>query len=168
MEHYKLSFSVNSKTIEISSHDKSWVEKKETEYKDEIVKLLTTKQTHLQAKDKSSEIITSQKTEVNPSISINEFYRKYIHETKISSRPDIATYFVYYLTKIKKQEEIAPTDVKDCFKDSGYPNWNKINISDVLSKAKNKAFLNYHNNQWTLTITGEDFVINKLSEMNEK
>lgn len=95
---------------------------------------------------------------------INEFYRKYIHDGKVSSRPDIATFFIYYLEKIKENEEVTSTDVKDCFNKVQYPGWNKINIGDVLNKAKKKAFLNSVGNQWSLTITGEDFVLNNLSE----
>lgn len=169
MEHFKLAFSFEGKKIVISSHDQSWVEKKEKEYKEEITKILSSiisepekvDFTNLNRQEKNIQ-------DINPSISVNEFYRTFLHETKITSRPEIATFFVYYLVRIKKQEEISPNDIKICFKDSGYPGWNKINISDVLSKAKKKAFLNFHNNQWSLTITGEDYVLNSMSAINEK
>lgn len=96
-------------------------------------------------------------------ISINEFYKNYI-SGKITSRPEIVTFFVYYLSKSTDKKEFAPAEIKDLFKQVGYPNWNGINISDTLSQSKKRAFLNNYNSLWSLSMTGEDFVLNKLAE----
>ena len=90
-----------------------------------------------------------------------------MHGGRVNSQPDITTFFIYYLERIQGNKEFGPNDIKALFKNVGYPNANKINISEALSKAKKKAFLNNFDNQWTLTITGEDFVLNAMSEINE-
>ena len=167
MEHYKLVISQEGTTIEISSHDKDWVEKKEKEYKKEIESILSTPSVVKKVKHPSERDSTEEQPIINSSISINEFYRKYIHGGKVKSQPDIATFFIYYFEKIQGNKEFGPNDIKALFKTVGYPNANKINISDALAKAKKKAFLNNFDNQWTLTITGEDFVLNTMSEIND-
>lgn len=97
-------------------------------------------------------------------IPINEFYRNYIHSKDIKSRPDIVTFFIYFLSKIEERGDIQSSDVKELFRQVGYPGWNKINITEALRQAKKKAFLNSVGNNWFLTITGEDFVLNTMSE----
>ncbi len=74
------------------------------------------------------------------------------------------TFFIYYLSKIEEKSDIQSSDVKELFREVGYPGWNKINIPDALRQAKKKAFLNSVGNNWFLTITGEDFVLNTISE----
>ncbi|TGL55269.1 hypothetical protein EHQ61_00735 [Leptospira wolffii] len=159
MEHYKIQIAKGRIQLEISSHDRDWVENKFKELS-EILNNETT--------DEDPEGFREPKPKKGKAslmkIPINEFYRKYIHEKKISSRPDIATIFVFYLSKYEDKKEIPANDIKELFKDVQYPGWNGINISDVLNKAKRKAFLNSVNNNWTLTITGEDYVMNLLSE----
>ena len=167
MEHYKLLVSQQGVTIEISSHDKDWVEKKEKEYKKEIEAILITTPVKKITKQ-SHETSSKEELTISPSITINEFYRKYIHGGKVKSQPDIATFFIYYLEKIQGNKEFNSNDVKTLFKIVGYPNANNINISDALAKAKKKAFLNNFDNQWSLTITGEDFVLNTMSEINDQ
>lgn len=159
MEHYKIAIMKGTASIEISSHDKEWVEKKEKEYKDFLSQpdLVEGQKRKFEKRDIGIKTDDGQ-------IPINEFYRKYIHEQKINSRPEIATFFVYYLSKVKKQSDISSTEIKNLFRDVQYPGWNKINIADVLNKAKKKALLNNFENQWSLTITGEDYVLNNLSE----
>jgi hypothetical protein len=100
---------------------------------------------------------------ISPSISVNEFYRQYVKENKITSRPDIAVFMVYFLEKILKKDEITTGDIAKCFGDISYPNFNKLNMTDILNQGKRKALLNYVNNLWKLTLTGEDFVLNAIS-----
>jgi hypothetical protein len=40
-------------------------------------------------------------------------------------------------------------------------------MTDVLLKAKKIAFLNYVNKLWSLTTTGEDFVLNNITSEGE-
>lgn len=163
MEHYKILVSVG--TIEISSHDKNWVEEKEKKYSEKINNLLS--QSEVKQKNTSNLPNEQKGSSFSPQIGkipINEFYRRYIHAKEIKSRPDIATFFVYYLVKLEGKEEIPSIEIKNLFRDVQYPGWNKINITDALNKAKKKAFLNSVGNNWSLTITGEDFVLNTMSE----
>lgn len=163
MEHYKILVSVG--TIEISSHDKNWVEEKEKKYSDAINHLLSktdisAKKEETKAKESSAQV----KSHKVGKIPVNEFYRNYIHSKDIKSRPDIVTFFIYFLSKIEERNDVQSSDVKDLFRQVGYPGWNKINITDALRQAKKKAFLNSVGNNWFLTITGEDFVLNTMSE----
>jgi len=162
MEHYKILVSVAS--IEISSHDKDWLEEKEKKYSDAIKHLLS----NSEAPIKKDEVKGIDQSPAKPhkigKIPINEFYRNYIHSKEIKSRPDIVTFFIYYLSKIEEKTDIQSSDVKELFKEVGYPGWNKINITDALRQAKKKAFLNSVGNNWFITITGEDFVLNAISE----
>ena len=163
MEHYKILVSIGS--IEISSHDKAWVEAKEKKYMDAITNLLSRADVFVKREDlKGKEFSTQLKAKKIGKIPVNEFYRNYIHSKDIKSRPDISTFFVYYLSKVEEKSEIQSSDVKDLFREVGYPGWNKINITEALRQAKKKAFLNSVGNNWFLTITGEDFVLNTMSE----
>jgi hypothetical protein len=162
MEHYRISFSGDGHSIELSSHEKEWVEKKMKEFG--IEAMLKEKPEPKKAGIKHEEEKTEPQAEILTSMTESEFYRKYVKEKKIESRPDICTFFVYYLSKIKKLEQITTNEVRNCFKEIGYPNWNTINITDSLSKAKKKAFLNNINDVWLLTMTGEDYVINLITE----
>lgn len=163
MEHYKIVVSIG--TIEISSHDKNWVEEKEKKYSDAIRHLLSRTDTTAKKEDaKVKESSGQVKPHKVGKIPVNEFYRTYIHSKDIKSRPDIVTFFIYFLSKIEERTDIQSSDVKDLFKQVGYPGWNKINITDALRQAKKKAFLNSVGNNWLLTITGEDFVLNTISE----
>jgi hypothetical protein len=162
MEHYKLVITVGDFSIELSSHDKEWTEKKIKELSiEQLVKIKPKDIESIKIKNESKE---KEPIKILNSISEGEYYKKYIKEKKIVSRPDIATFFVYYLSKIKKIERITTAEVKNCFKEIGYPNWNNINVTDALTKAKKKAFLNNVNELWMLTITGEDFVLNVIAE----
>lgn len=161
MEHYKILVSVGS--IEISSHDKDWLEEKEKKYSDAIKHFLS----KIEVPTKKEEVKGKEQSTIKPKIGkipINEFYRNYIHSKEIKSRPDIVTFFIYYLSKIEEKTEIQSSDVKELFREVGYPGWNKINITDALRQAKKKAFLNSVGNNWFITITGEDFVLNTISE----
>ncbi len=98
---------------------------------------------------------------VPPKMTLNEFYRHYVH--KIKSRPTIAVYLLYYLQKIRKKDIIKTADVLNCFRDIAYPNWSKLNMTDILTSAKRRALVNYVNKLWSLTSTGEDYVLNAIS-----
>jgi hypothetical protein len=163
MEHFKVSVTIGNFSIEVSSHDKDWVEAKIKEY--DLEKLIKTRPDKvLQSTPKIATSSVEATANINPSMTIGEFYRKYVKDKKIVSRPDIVTFFVYYMAKFQKNEQITLGDVKNCFKEIGYPSWNSINISDSLLKAKKKALLNSFNDLWMLTITGEDYVLNTISE----
>jgi hypothetical protein len=161
-EYYKVSVSVKDISIDLESHDKEWLEKKISEFK--IHDYLEGKQTIIAKKEEKTSVQNIDSVSKNKYSSKVEFYKNIIKEKKITSRPDIATFFVYYLEKIQKQEQVTSSDIKGCFREIGYPNWNGINIADSLGKAKKKAFLNNVNDLWSLTITGEDFVLNTISE----
>lgn len=163
MEHYKIEISKDS--IGISSHDKQWVEDKVVEFKNLIEHLKKYHEKSL-SHPVSEDTRTSQKKSISSNMPINEFYRKYIH-SKIKSRPDIATFFIYYLTKVENKNNVNVSEIKDIFKDVQYPGWNKLNITDILNNAKKKALLNSVGGQWSLTITGEDFILNSISENND-
>lgn len=105
----------------------------------------------------------NQPTPVPQNLNVNEFYKTYIKPKKITARPDIAVFFVYYLEKILKKETVPTADVTQCFADVSYPGYNNLNMTDILNQAKRKALLNNVNKLWSLTITGEDFVLNTLS-----
>lgn len=162
MEHYKIV--IGSSSIEISSHDKSWVEEKIKNYKDLIERFQTIHETAISTTKIDSTNVSPQRQIVS-NMPINEFYRKFIH-SKIKSRPDIATFFVYFLTKVEAKKDVNAGEVKEMFKEVKYPNWNKLNIPDILGNAKKKALLNSVNGQWSITISGEDFILNSMSENN--
>ena len=162
MEHYKLIVTVGDISIELSSHDKEWTEKKIKEFS--ILQFVKITPENIDSRKMKEESKIKDPIKTMNFMTEGEFYRKYIKEKKIVSRPDISTFFVYYLSKIKKVEQITTAEIKNCFKEISYPNWNKINVTDALTKAKKKAFLNNINELWILTITGEDFVLNSIAE----
>jgi hypothetical protein len=75
----------------------------------------------------------------------------------------MSVFFIYYLQKIRKKDRIKTADVAQCFKDISYPNWNNINVTDTLASAKKRALLNYVNKLWSLTTTGEDYILNTIA-----
>jgi hypothetical protein len=161
MEHnYRISYSLGDARFEIESTDKEWFDKKEKEY-------LTMLNQQPPKPEDSSEIERKIKTnfsmDLNSNLTITEFYRKYLKASKITSRPSMAVFFIYYLSKIAKKDSIKTQDVSDCFAAISYPGYNKLNMADILSKAKRTALLNNVNNIWSLTITGEDFVLNLIT-----
>lgn len=167
MEHtYRISFKIGDSSFEIESTDLKWLESKEKDY----IKKLDT-----QASKFKSEAQISAPSPKRPSsrdivtldMSLNEFFRSYIRERKITSRTTIVVFFVYYLERVLKKDEINMADVRQCFKDASYPNWNKLNVTDILRRARRRALLNHVNNLWSLTTTGEDFVLNSLTGKEE-
>jgi hypothetical protein len=153
MEHtYRISFKIGDQSFEIESTDLKWLEGKEKDYFDKL------------RKDKAP---TMSRQLPQPEININEFFRRYIREKQIKSRTTIAVFFVYYLEKMSKKDEIKMADVRQCFKDASYPNWNKLNVTDILLRARRQALLNYVNKLWSLTTTGEDFVLNTITGEEE-
>jgi len=159
---YRISIQVGDVKLELESTDKSWVEIKEGEYLKNILE---------KARERSIQVRESAGGErIPPSsggLTINEFYKQYIKGKSVKSRPDIAVFFVYYLQKIQRKDEIKTEDVTQCFADISYPNYNKINMTDVLRKTKKRALLNYVNNLWSLTLTGEDYVLNTMASEGE-
>lgn len=161
MEHkYRISFKKGDSSFEIESTDLKWLKAKEKEF----LKKLTTehKQESQRQVVKATTHPLSQDLPLR-SMSINEFYKKYIGDKQIKSRTTIAVFLVYYLQKLSKKDEIITGDVNDCFKKVSYPGWNKLNVTDILRRAMRQALLNYVNNRWSLTSTGEDFVLNTIA-----
>jgi len=155
MDHkYRISIKSKDVGFELESTDLEWLEKKEKEY---IEKFGTSRQTthHVTAKDESIAIPQN--------LTINEFYKKYIKTNNVTARPDMAVFFVYYMQKILKREALKTGDIAQCFADVSFPNYNKLNFTDILNQARKKALLNSVNNLWSLTITGEDFVLNIMT-----
>jgi hypothetical protein len=155
-QNYRISFSIGDVRFDIESTDKKWIVQKEKEYLEKISK-----------QGKKSVIRKETKEETTPAVlpknlTINEFYRAYVKD-QIKSRPNIAVFLIYYLEKILNKTPISTNDVKQCFADISYPSYNKINFTDILQQAKKKALLNNVSGAWTLTITGEDFVLNSIS-----
>jgi len=159
---YKIVLNFGDVGFEVESTDKEWVETKEKEYFEKFYtsKALTKKET--------KSISSVEPKGIQGDVNINEFYNKYIKANKVNSRPDIAVFFVYYLQKIQKTSEIRSGDISNCFKDISYPSWNSLNYTDILNQGKRRGFLNYVNKNWSLTLTGEDFVMNMLSGSVEK
>lgn len=158
---FRIALNFGNLSFEIESHDKEWVEKKEKEYLEKVcIKKLSNLDSTENRDKKPKELLS-------PNLTINEFYRKYVKDNNITSRPDTAIFLIYYLQKISKRSEIKSGDVSDCFKDIQFTSWNTINYTDILNQNRRKGFLNYVNKNWSLTITGEDFVMNTLTNKGE-
>lgn len=158
MEHnYRISLKIGESSFEIESTDLKWLENKEKDYFEkllaEVPKLV----------EPQKEMARVREPALPPELTINEFFQKYIKEKQIKSRTTIAVYFMYYLQKMTKNKTIKTADVTKCFSDVSYSNWNKLNVTDILRRAKRRALLNYVNNLWSLTITGEDYVFNSIT-----
>ncbi len=153
---YRISFQIGDIKFEIESNDKKWIEKKENDYLNNVFQNKKIESMNIQKETSKPE------PTISKGLTINEFYTKYI-KNKVKSRPNIAVFFVYYLEKIEKRENIRTQDVTKCFADSKYPGYDKINMADVLAGAKSRALLNNVNNLWSLTTTGDDFVFNNLT-----
>ncbi len=154
-QNYRIKVKIENTSFEIESTDLKWLEKKERDYIQKFYSKSSKHDTH----DTKGEKID--KPQVPPQMSLNEFYRKYVHTIK--SRPTIAAYMVFYLQKIKKKDKIKTGDIVNCFKNIAYPNWNKLNITDILASCKRRALVNYVNKLWSLTTTGEDYVLNAIT-----
>ena len=157
MEHnYKISFKIGNASFEIESTDINWLKSKEKDY----LKILTAKAVE-QVPLKKTATLAVQSPAVPPKMTLNEFYRKYA--LTIKSRPTTAVFLIYYLQKVMKKDKIITSDVTKCFRDISYPNWNKLNMTDILKSAKRRALVNYVNKLWSLTTTGEDYVFNTIA-----
>jgi len=155
-QNYRISFKIGDSSFEIESSDANWLEKKEKEFFQKLLNRAPKRKG--EAKDEEAE---ETETLITPEITLNEFYHKYVK--KFKTRTNIAVMLVYYLQKVMKKDKIKSTDVANCFRDIAYPNWNKLNMTDVLSRSRHRALLNYVNKLWSLTTTGEDFVLNTIS-----
>jgi hypothetical protein len=160
-ENYRVSYTVGHLSFDIESTDKAWLEIKEKEY---LAKLAEAPQ---QAHGSATITPGTGQVVIPQNLTINEFYKQYIKSKKITSRPDITVFFIYYLEKILKKDSIKTGDVIQCFADVSYPAYNNINMADILNQSKRKALLNSVNSQWSLTITGEDFVLNTMTGKQE-
>jgi hypothetical protein len=164
-KYFKISYKIGNAGFELESSEKDWIEIKEKEY----LEKLSHQKISITASEgyvKSSKPMDSSK--ISESITVNEFYREYMKKLDLTSRQLIALFFVYYLEKIQKKTDIKSSDVITCFREIAYPNYSNLNMTDILHQAKRKAFLNNVNNYWSLTITGEDYVLNMLSGENNQ
>jgi hypothetical protein len=157
---YRISLHIGDSGFEIESTDKDWVEQKEKEYLSKLNQKQDTNKGDTNPKPEQAALSLPE------SLTINEFYKKNL-KSKIKSRVDLSVFFVYFLEKIAKKDSIKTSDVTDCFGAISYPGYNDLNVTDMLRKAKAKAFLNNVNNSWSTTITGEDFVVNALAAAKE-
>jgi hypothetical protein len=154
VRNYRISVKVGESSFEIESTNAIWIKKKEKEYFDKLFV-----ENVSQKRGKQETKLTGEG--IPPKMSLNEFYRNYVSEIK--SRPIIALFLVYYLQKLQKKDTVKTSDVLNCFKEISYPNWNKLNMTDILNNAKRQALVNYVNKLWSLTTTGEDYVLNIVS-----
>lgn len=153
---YRILVTTASGTIEIESTDANWLEKKQKE----LIKLLGDERI-----PEKKNIVQSKSSEIEPKkipshITINEYYRKYCNEIK--SNTDLAVYFIYYMTWIEKKKDITTNHVRELFMKVGIPKANNLNYADMLGRAKKRALVNYISGFWSLTITGEDFILNTI------
>ncbi len=153
-QNYRIFYQLGDSSFEVESTDKEWVDIKEKEYISNL-SLQHSRQSGGSADTHKFE----KKIDLSPTLTINEFYRNYLKSKDIKSRPEMAVFFIYYLAKISKKDVIKTGDVQQCFADISYPNYNKLNFTDILNQAKRKALLNNVNSAWSLTITGEDYVL---------
>jgi hypothetical protein len=146
MEHeYRISFHRDNVGFEIETTDLDWFER-------------------VVASPAVAEVPARETTQMVPqNLTINEFFKKYIKPNNISSRADIVVFFVYFLQKVLKREALKTADVAQCFADVSYPNYSKLNVTDILHQARRRGLLNNVNSLWSLTITGEDFVLGVLT-----
>ena len=158
MEHnYRISFKIGDSSFEIESTDLNWLESKEKEY---FQKILAEVSKHREAPKHRLESQTEKIP--TPETTLQEFYRQYIQK-QVKSRPNIAVFFVYYLQKVMKEDTIKSSDILNCFKKISYPNYNKLNMTAILNNGKRRALINYVNKLWSLTTTGEDYVLNTIT-----
>jgi hypothetical protein len=154
---YKVSLNLEESSFSVESTDREWTEQKQKELTQFVL-------SHQTTYDESSSEDQHRKTTIPAeNITIQEYYKKYIQPISKTSRPDLAVLLVYFLERVKGQTEIKTGDIASAFANIGYPNYNKINFSDVLYNSRKKGFLNNVNNNWTLTITGEDFAVDRIS-----
>jgi len=154
---YRISFHLSNTGFDIESTDKEWLEEKEKEY------LARLNAVPSQPISSSIESEGEKRTVLPQNLTINEFYRNVVKANNVTSRPEMAVFFIYYLEKVLKKEAIKTADVVQCFADISYPGYNKLNLTDILSNAKKRAFLNFVNGLWSLTITGEDYIVNAIT-----
>ncbi len=158
MEHsYRILVTFGEDNFEIESTNLEWLEKKEQEYLQKFQSRHAKKSQNVREEVEEEASVPI----LPPELTINEFYRKYVRSIK--SRPIIGVFFIYYLQRFVRKDDIKTTDVQQCFGDVAYPNWNKLNVTDILSNAKRRALVNYVNKLWSLTTTGEDYVLNAIS-----
>lgn len=155
---YRISLQLGDIKVEIESSDKSWIEDKEAQYIDKFIEKAK-KLSQLRVEEPTK---IEEPQVVSDALTIHEFYNKYM-KGKMRTRTKIAVFFVYYLQKIQKRDDVRTQDVLQCFADIGYPNYNKINMTDTLTGSKKRGLLNYVNKIWSLTTTGEDYVLNAIS-----
>jgi len=119
---YKVNIVRGQMAFTVESQDKGWVEARTKEYLQMLAKWLNEAAPETQSHSRQS----TSKSLPRGSMSPNEFYRAYIH-SKITSRPDIATFFVYYLEKIQKKTVSIQLEYRTNVKDSG--NFNSMKHS---------------------------------------
>lgn len=157
---YRLKVSFGKLSFELESHDKDWMEEKEKSLTGNLLsnpKILM--QLATMEEPKSGKDITNVG---DPSLTINEFYRKFL-SNKTVSRLTTSIFLIYYLENYRKMDGVSTSDVKEAFKDINYPKYISFNFADIMLQGKKKGWLNKIDNKWRLTITGKDFVLSSIS-----
>ncbi len=160
---YRIVIENGPKKLEVESTDKAWVEKKIAE----LAKTINIFEKGLEKIPQKKEIgkrTPDQKIGL-PKMTIDEFYRNYC--TRIRTNTDKAVFFIYFLNLVENKKEISTNDVRDVFIRLRIPKTNSLNYADILARAKKRALLNYIDNLWSLTITGEDYVLNKIQNIKK-
>jgi hypothetical protein len=163
---YKISFNYTDLSFEIESTNLHWIEEKTKSLfeKIETLKNNSLSNTPTKAKNVGNNVDTSAISQ----LSVTEFYQVYIKKNNISTRTEIALFFIYYLEKVQKKSDIKTSDVAICFKEIGYPNYSQINFTDVLHQNRKKGLLNNVNGFWSLTITAMDFIFNVITSVEDE
>ena len=159
--YYHIVVENGDKRFEIESTDREWVEKQKTD----LAKSLGIFQPQAPTRSGSTgkhpkEAPASSERLSIAKMTINEFYRNYC--TGLKSNTDKAVFFLYFLSQVENKKNVSTNEIRDLFVAVGIPKANNLNHADILSRAKKRALLNYIDNKWSLTITGEDFVVNKI------
>jgi len=157
---YRIKVTIGRISFELESHDKAWLEKKE---KDLGSLLSNPEEVKRLASESASGIQRVEPAATEASITINEFHRKYLSGTNLP-RLSVAMFLIHFLERYRKLDGITTNDVKDAFKEIGYPKFNTFNFTDILNQGKKKGWLNKIDNRWKLTITGIDYVLNEISQ----
>ncbi len=160
-EIYKIKVTMGRITFEIESHDKNWVESKEKALMGNIFDDPASLRRLADFGEEKRETIALEPTDM--SLTINEYYQKYVKPRNFS-RPTIALFLVYYLEKLRKEEAVKTNDVKMAFQEIQFPKYDKINLTDILNSLKAKGYLNKPAGKWKLTITGVDYVLDKMTK----
>ncbi len=153
-DHYRIRVRSGDLEIEISSHDKSFVEEKLKEYEK--------KQLQPSASAPGKQKTREPSTPSSKRLSMQEFVRR----TTVRTATERVLAATYFKEKYEHAEEISRTDIIAAFKVMKYT---CANPSDAIAKAKKKAWLmdGIEKGSFVTTHTGEEWIEARL-EANEE